>query len=109
MGSACPRTLKARPSATGQITCFHKAIWTAYPTGPTKGKCVSATASSSDGLIPARQEWAGFYDYPQGSEPDETADQAFAGLEAKFPVVPRELVSSDFYGWVKQLDLLLSL
>ncbi len=49
-----------------------------------------------------------FYDHPQGSEPDETADPAFAGLEAKFPVVTRELVSSDFSGWVKQRDLLLS-
>ncbi len=50
----------------------------------------------------------GFYDYPQGSEPDQTADQAFAGLEAKFPVVRRELVASGFSGWVKQLDFLLA-
>jgi hypothetical protein len=50
----------------------------------------------------------GFYDYPQGSEPDQTADRAFAGLEAKFPVVRRELVASGFSGWVKQLDFLLA-
>lgn len=50
----------------------------------------------------------GFYDYPQGSDPDRTADQAFAELEAKFPVVRRELVASGFSGWVKQLDFLLA-
>jgi hypothetical protein len=50
----------------------------------------------------------GFYDYPQGSGPDRTADQAFAGLEAKFPVVRRELVISGFSGWVKHLDFLLA-
>jgi hypothetical protein len=50
----------------------------------------------------------GFYDYPQGSEPDQTADRAFAGLEAKFPGVRRELVASGFSGWVKQIDFLLA-
>jgi hypothetical protein len=50
----------------------------------------------------------GFYDYPQGSEPDQTADQAFAGLETRFPVVRRQLVESGFSGWVRRLDFLLA-
>ncbi len=50
----------------------------------------------------------GFYDYPPGSEPDQTADQAFARLETKFPVVRSELVASGFSSWVKELDFLLA-
>ncbi len=40
--------------------------------------------------------------------PDQTADQAFAGLETKFPVVRRELAASHFSDWTKQLDFLLA-
>jgi hypothetical protein len=50
----------------------------------------------------------GFYDYPHGSDPDQTADRAFAGLEARFPAVRRELVSSGFSDWQSQLGFLLA-
>jgi len=50
----------------------------------------------------------GFYDYPHGSDPDQTADEAFAEIEAKFPAVRRELVSSGFSGWESQLGFLLT-
>jgi hypothetical protein len=49
----------------------------------------------------------GFYDYAPGTQPDETADHAFARLEAKFPVVRRNLIQSGFAGWVDHLDFLL--
>jgi hypothetical protein len=32
----------------------------------------------------------GFYDYTEGSEPDQTADEAFKKLEMAFPTVRRE-------------------
>ncbi len=49
----------------------------------------------------------GFYDYSPGSEPDQTADQAFAELEAQFPPVRRELVENNFSNWRAHLDFLL--
>jgi hypothetical protein len=49
----------------------------------------------------------GFYDYAPGIEPDQTADEAFAKLEARFPNVRKELISDDFSGWASQLDFLL--
>ena len=49
----------------------------------------------------------GFYDYPPGSQPDQTADQAFARLEAQFPPVRRELVENSFSNWRVHLDFLL--
>jgi hypothetical protein len=49
----------------------------------------------------------GFYDYPPGSQPDQTADQAFTQLEAQFPAVRRELVENGFSNWRAHLDFLL--
>ncbi|MBI1750007.1 MAG: DUF4238 domain-containing protein [Acidobacteria bacterium] len=49
----------------------------------------------------------GFYDYPLGSQPDQTADQAFAELEARFPHVRRKLVANNFSNWREHLDSLL--
>ena len=49
----------------------------------------------------------GFYDYSPGSEPDQTADQAFAQFETNFPIVRSELVASGFSGWETKLDFLL--
>ncbi len=49
----------------------------------------------------------GFYDYSEGSDPDQTADQAFAQLEAQFPAVRRELVENSFSNWRAHLDFLL--
>ena len=49
----------------------------------------------------------GFYDYSEGSDTDQTADQAFAQLEAKFPLVRRELVENSFSNWPAHLDFLL--
>lgn len=50
----------------------------------------------------------GFYDYAPGSNPDQTADDAFKPLEDKFPVVRRDLVFSDFAGWESHLEFFLS-
>jgi hypothetical protein len=66
----------------------------------------------------ARQRWfesvprkvaaiKGFYDYPPGSDPDQTADQAFREFEDRFPNVRRELVAKGFSGWQTHLDFLL--
>ena len=49
----------------------------------------------------------GFYDYAPGSPPDQTADECFARLEARFPIVRRELVLNGFSGWTSHLDFLL--
>lgn len=49
----------------------------------------------------------GYYDYPPGSAPDQSADQAFKLLEDQFPVVREELVSSNFSSWQRHLDFLL--
>lgn len=48
----------------------------------------------------------GFYDYSEGSEPDQTADDAFGELETTFPKLRRELLGSGFAGWNKRLDTL---
>jgi hypothetical protein len=47
-----------------------------------------------------------FYDYSEGSEPDATADQAFAEFERNFPPLRRELVATKFSGWGKHCDFL---
>jgi hypothetical protein len=49
----------------------------------------------------------GFYDYSVGSEPDQTADDAFGELEITFPKVRRELAGSGFADWNKRLETLL--
>ena len=49
----------------------------------------------------------GFYDYSERSDPDQTADQAFARLEAQFPPVRRDLVENSFSNWRVHLDFLL--
>ena len=49
----------------------------------------------------------GFYDYSEGSEPDQTADDAFGELETTFPKVRRELAGSGFVDWNKKLETLL--
>jgi hypothetical protein len=49
----------------------------------------------------------GFYDYPPGSAPDQTADQAFKELEDSFPNVRRELVANGFSGWLLHLEFFL--
>ena len=49
----------------------------------------------------------GFYDYSPGSAPDQTADEAFAKFEDRFPNVRRELVSNGFSGWRTHLNFLL--
>lgn len=49
----------------------------------------------------------GFYDYREGSEADQTADEAFRELETTFPTVRRELIMSGFVDWKKRLEILL--
>jgi len=49
----------------------------------------------------------GFYDYPPGSAPDQTADQAFKEFEDRFPNIRRELVANKFSAWRTHLDFLL--
>jgi hypothetical protein len=49
----------------------------------------------------------GFYDYPPGSAPDQTADQSFKEYEDRFPNVRRDLVASGFSTWRLHLDFLL--
>jgi hypothetical protein len=50
----------------------------------------------------------GFYDYSPGSVPDQTADEAFAELEGRFPTVRRQLISTGFACWAPHLDFLLA-
>jgi hypothetical protein len=49
----------------------------------------------------------GFYDYSEGAEPDQTADEAFHEFENQFPSLRRELVSNGFSDWKQHLDFLL--
>jgi hypothetical protein len=49
----------------------------------------------------------GFYDYSPGRFPDQIADDAFSGLESKFPAVRKELISGGFSGWGAQREFLL--
>jgi hypothetical protein len=49
----------------------------------------------------------GYYDYSPGSMPDQTADEAFSGLESKFPVVRKELIANRFAAWGTQREFLL--
>jgi hypothetical protein len=49
----------------------------------------------------------GFYDYSEGSESDQTADDAFGALETTFPKLRRELLGSGFANWNKRLGTLL--
>ena len=79
------------PSAQGQLCVFDR-----------QEKRWFASGTAGVGAI------KGFYDYTEGSEPDQTADQAFAELEAKFPAVRRALVASDFSDWTKQFEFLLA-
>ena len=51
----------------------------------------------------------GFYDYSDGSEPDQTADDAFKELETTFPAVRRALVAKGFVDWPKHREFLLRL
>jgi hypothetical protein len=49
-----------------------------------------------------------FYDYPEGTEPDQNADDAFANLETRFPAVRRDLVANGFSDWREHLEILLA-
>jgi hypothetical protein len=48
----------------------------------------------------------GFYDYSEGTNPDATADEAFAEFEHNFPTLRRKLVACNFVGWTKHRDFL---
>jgi hypothetical protein len=50
----------------------------------------------------------GFYDYPEGTNPPQTADTVFRKLESKFPGLRRQLVANGFSGWERHLDFLLT-
>lgn len=78
------------PTKDGELWVFDRLQRKWFPTGPPR---VSAIR--------------GFYDYSAGSEPDQTADEAFANLETRFAVVRRELVASHFSDWDEHLDFLL--
>lgn len=49
----------------------------------------------------------GFYDYSDGVNPDQTADEAFREFEGKFPEVRRDLIDANFTNWRSHLDFLL--
>jgi hypothetical protein len=78
------------PSGNGQLSVFDKQ----------KG---SWFESGTPGVGAIR----GFYDYSEGLEPDQTADDAFCELETTFPKVQRELAGSRFADWNKRLETLL--
>jgi hypothetical protein len=48
----------------------------------------------------------GYYDYSESSEPEATADQAFAEFEVTFPPLVRELVARNFSGWERHIEFL---
>ncbi len=49
----------------------------------------------------------GYYDYAEGNNPDQTADEDFAELESKFPPVRDKILSEGFSTWPKHKDFLL--
>jgi hypothetical protein len=49
----------------------------------------------------------GFYDYATAEIGLETADQAFAELEGRFPRIRRSLIEKNFENWKEHLDFLL--
>lgn len=49
----------------------------------------------------------GFYDYSNGSMPDQTADQVFKEFEDTFPNLRRKLIAVDFSDWKAHLGFLL--
>jgi len=49
----------------------------------------------------------GFYDYSEGSDADQSADDAFRALEDEFPRVVRDLASDDYRNWESRLEFLL--
>ncbi|MBI3406148.1 MAG: DUF4238 domain-containing protein, partial [Acidobacteria bacterium] len=79
------------PSQKGQVSVFDRQEGRWFETG-TRGV----------GAI------RGYYDYSEGSHPDQTADQAFTHLETEFPTVRRELIENNFSNWRAHLDFLLS-
>jgi hypothetical protein len=81
----------AGPLANGQLSVFDRQAGHWFESGP-----------AGVGAI------RGFYDYSEGLQPGETADQAFKDLETKFPVVRRALVARGFSDWKKELDFLLA-
>jgi hypothetical protein len=50
----------------------------------------------------------GFYDYTEGTEPGQDADEAFANLETRFPAVRRDLFAGGVSDRRKHLDVLLA-
>jgi len=58
---------------------------------------------SSPGRVAATHS---YYDYSEGSNPDATADEAFAEFENNFPTLRRDLVACNFVGWTKHRDFL---
>jgi hypothetical protein len=78
------------PSAEGQLSVFHREEGRWFESGP-----------------PGVGAIKGFYDYSEGLQPDQTADQAFRDLETKFAAVRRALVASRFSDWKKELNILL--
>ncbi len=49
----------------------------------------------------------GFYDYASKEIPEQTADQAFAKLESRFPVVREAILRDGFARWPQHKDFLL--
>ena len=77
------------PSKEGRLWVFNIEQGTWFESGP--------------GGVAAER---GYYDYSPGSEPDATADQAFAEFESNFPPLIRELVASGFFGWARHREFL---
>jgi hypothetical protein len=78
------------PSGNGQLSVFDKQKRRWFESG-----------------TPGAGAIKGFYDYSEGSVPDQTADGAFGELETTFPKVRRELIGGGFANWNKRLDTLL--
>jgi hypothetical protein len=78
------------PSGNGQLSVFDKQRGAWFESG-----------------TPGVGAIRGFYDYSEGSDPHQTADDAFGELETTFPKLRRELVGGGFADWNKRLDMLL--
>ena len=78
------------PSNKGQLSVFDRTTQKWFETG-------------TPGIAGNR----GFYDYSIGSQPDQTADQAFKELEESFSPVRTDLVENGFTNWRTHLDFLL--
>lgn len=106
-----PQASQAQPSARNRLDHILPRSYLAGFTNPLKQGQISVFDlrrrrwfDASPANVGAEK---GFYDYSSGSLPHQTADEAFASLESRFPVVRKELIESSFSAWAMHKEFLL--